>query len=77
VALMDSTASTPGLRSISVIVPRARLLNGIQPLATGSYDFVGSAEAEMIATDSVSGEVLAEAVDQRAGGMGIEGAESF
>jgi hypothetical protein len=31
----------------------------------------------MKATDSVSGALLAEAVDQRAGGMGLKGAASF
>lgn len=77
VALMDATTAVPGLRSVSVIVPQARLLNGVQSLATGSYAFVGSAEAEMKATDSITGEMLAGAVDQRAGGMGIKGAESF
>ena len=77
VALMDATTTVPGLRSVSVIVPQARILNGLQSLATGSYAFVGSAEAEMKATDSITGEMLAGAVDQRAGGMGIKGAESF
>ncbi|HUO04468.1 MAG TPA: DUF3313 domain-containing protein [Candidatus Binataceae bacterium] len=77
VALMDATTATPGLRSISVIVPQARVLNGLQSLATGSYAFVGSAEAEMKATDSMNDDLLAAAVDQRAGGMGIKGAASF
>jgi len=77
VALMDATTVTPGLRSISVVVPQARVLNMAQSLATDSYAFVGSAEAEMKATDSVTGELLAEAVDQRAGGMGLKGAASF
>lgn len=77
VALMDATTAVPGLRSISVIVPQARVLNGVQSLATGSYAFVGSAEGEMKATDSTTGELLAGAVDQRAGGMGIKGAASF
>jgi len=77
VALMDATTAVPGLRSISVVVPQARVLNGLQSLATGSYAFVGSAEAEMKATDSTSGEMLGGAVDQRAGGMGIKGAASF
>lgn len=77
VALMDATTAVPGLRSISVIVPQARILNGAQSLATGSYAFVGSAEGEMKATDSTTGEMLAGAVDQRAGGMGIKGAASF
>lgn len=77
VALMDATAATPGLRSVSVIVPQARILNLAQSMATDSYAFAGSAEAEMKATDSVSGELLAEAVDQRAGGMGLKSAASF
>ena len=77
VALMDATTATPGLRSISVVVPQARILNAAQSLATKSYAFVGSAEAEMKAADSVTGEVLAEAVDKRAGGMEIKGAASF
>src|SRR5271156_4811674 len=72
VALMDATTATPGLRSISVIIPQARILNGAQSLATGSYAFVGSAEAEMKLTDSITDVLLAEAVDQRAGGMGIQ-----
>jgi hypothetical protein len=77
VALMDATTATPGLRTVSVIVPQARVLNLAQSLATGSYAFVGSAEAEMKATDPTNGEMLAGAVDQRAGGMGIKSAASF
>lgn len=77
VALMDATTAVPGLRTVSVIVPQARVLNGIQSLATGSYAFVGSAEAEMKATDSTTGQLLAAAVDQRAGGMGVKSATSF
>ncbi|MGB8684375.1 MAG: DUF3313 domain-containing protein [Candidatus Binatus sp.] len=77
VALMDATTAVPGLRTISVIVPQARVLNLAQSMATDSYAFVGSAEAEMKLTDSVTGQLLAEAVDQRAGGMGIKSAASF
>ena len=77
VALMDATTAVPGLRTISVVVPQARVLNLAQSMATDSYAFVGSAEAEMKVTDSVTGALLAEAVDQRAGGMGIKSAASF
>jgi hypothetical protein len=77
VALMDATTAVPGLRTISVVVPQARILNAAQSLATDSYAFVGSAEAEMKVTDSTSGELLAEAVDKQAGGMGLKGAASF
>jgi Protein of unknown function (DUF3313) len=77
VALMDATTAVPGLRTISVIVPQARVLNLAQSMVTDSYAFVGSAEAEMKLTDSVTGALLVEAVDQRAGGMGIKSAASF
>jgi Protein of unknown function (DUF3313) len=77
VALMDATTAVPGLRTISVIVPQARVLNLAQSMATDSYAFVGSAEAEMKLNDSVTGTLLVEAVDQRAGGMGIKSAASF
>lgn len=77
VALMDATTATPGLRSVSVIVPQLKVINMAQSMVTGSYAFVGSAEAEMLATDSTTGEVLAAAVDKRAGGAGIKGAASF
>ena len=77
VALMDATTATPGLRSASVIIPQLKVINVAQSMVTGSYAFVGSAEAEMKATDSVTGELLAAAVDKRAGGAGIKGAASF
>jgi Protein of unknown function (DUF3313) len=77
VALMDATTAVPGLRTVSVVVPQARVLNLAQSLATDSYAFVGSAEAEMKLTDSATGSLLAEAVDQRAGGMGLKSAASF
>jgi hypothetical protein len=77
VALMDATTAVPGLRTISVVVPQARVLNLAQSMATDSYAFVGSAEAEMKVSDSVSGALLAEAVDERAGGMGLKSAASF
>jgi hypothetical protein len=77
IALMDATTATPGLRSASVIVPQLKLINAAQSMVTGSYAFVGSAEAEMKATDSATGELLAAAVDKRAGGAGLKGAASF
>jgi hypothetical protein len=77
VALMDATTATPGLRSLSVVVPQLKIINTAQSMVTGSYAFVGSAEAEMKLTDSVSGEVLAAALDKREGGGGIQAATSF
>lgn len=76
-ALLNASAATPGLRSVSVLIPQARVLNYAQSLATDSYAFAGSAEGAMIVTDSVSGQVLAAAVDKRAGGMALSTAAQW
>ncbi|MBI3798501.1 MAG: DUF3313 domain-containing protein [Deltaproteobacteria bacterium] len=77
VALTDAEAATPGLRSISIIIPQARTLNTLKYLATGTYAFIGAAQAEMKLIDSVSGQVLAEAVDRRVGGGAISAAAQW
>jgi hypothetical protein len=74
VALTDPTAATPVLRSVSVVIPQARLLNSVANLATGSYAFVGSAQSEGEVVDSQTGERLAAAVDKRSGGLSIKNA---
>jgi hypothetical protein len=77
VAMVNASSATPGLRSVSVVIPQLRILNAAQSLATGSYAFVGSAEAEMKATDSATGELLAAAIDKRAGGMALSSAAQW
>jgi hypothetical protein len=70
-AIVNASGATPGLRTVSVIVPQARVLNGIQSLATGSYAFAGSAEAEMKVTDGATNQFLVGVVDKRSGGMAM------
>lgn len=77
VAITDASAATPVLRTASVVIPQARLLNKVTELATGSYAFVGSARAEMKLTDSLSGAILAEALDQRMGGSNVKAAATW
>jgi hypothetical protein len=77
VALIDATAATPGLRSVSVVIPQVQLLNRLQSLGTGSYAFAGSAEGEMKLTDATTGELLAAAVDKRAGGVALSTAAQW
>jgi hypothetical protein len=74
VALTDAEGATPGLRTISVVVPQARTTNMVQSLATGSYAFVGSASCEGQVTDSVTNERLAAWLDQREGGVALSAA---
>ena len=74
-ALTNVTTATPGLRTVSVVIPQDRLLNAAQSLATDSYAFVGSAQSEGEITDGGTGMVLAQAVDGREGGMSIKNAD--
>jgi len=71
VAIINAESATPGLRSLSIVIPQARVLNYAQSFATGHAAFAGSAEAAFKATDSVSGQLLAESVDKREGGMAV------
>jgi len=77
VALVNATGATPGLRSVSVVIPQLRVLNAAQSLATGSYAFVGSAEAEMKLLDSSTGELLAAGIDKRKGGVALSAAAQW
>jgi len=77
VALADAKGATPVLRTISMIVPQARVLASLKYLATGSYAFVGGATAEAKVLDSVTHQVLAAAVDRRIGGGSLETAAQW
>jgi hypothetical protein len=74
VAVINAEAATPGLRSVSLVIPQARILNYAQSVATGHAAFAGSAEAAFKATDSSTGQLLAESVDKRIGGMAVSNA---
>jgi hypothetical protein len=76
-ALTDATSATPGLRSISVVIPQARVLSAIKMAATGTYAFVGSAQGAIKFNDATSGELLAEAVDERVGGTSVKNITVF
>lgn len=67
-AMTDAETATPVLRSVSMIIPQAHMLSNLKYLATGTFPFVGGAQAEFRITDAVTGEVLGEAVDKRIGG---------
>lgn len=72
VALEDATTATPVLRSVSVAEPHVRMVATLKYLATGTFPFVGSAQAESKVTDSMTGQVLAAAVSKRVGGGSLE-----
>ncbi len=76
-ALTDATSAVPGLRSISVIVPQARVLSAIKMVATGTYAFVGSAQGALKLNDATSGQLLAAMVDKRVGGTSVKNVTVF
>jgi hypothetical protein len=64
-ALTDATSATPGLRSISVVIPQARVLSAIKMAATGTYAFVGSPQGAIKLNDSTL-------IDQRLVSFGVQ-----
>ena len=77
VALVDAESATPVLRTVSMVIPQARLLSSLKYLATGTYPFIGGAQAEAKMTDSVTGELLGMWVDNRVGGGSIKTAAQW
>jgi hypothetical protein len=73
-ALTDATSATPILRTVSVVVPQARLLSAASSLVTGQYAFTGSIQTEGEVLDSTSGKQVAAWVDKRFGGASIKNA---
>ena len=68
VGITDVEGATPGLRTLSMVVPQLRAVATLKRIATGTYPFVGGAEGEALIQDSVSGKVLGAAMDRRVGG---------
>jgi hypothetical protein len=74
-ALTDASSATPVLRTISVVVPQARLLSAASSIVTGQYAFTGSVQTEGEAIDASSGKQVAAWVDKRFGGTSIGNAD--
>jgi Protein of unknown function (DUF3313) len=77
VAILDAEAATPGLRSVSMVIPQARLLGTGYYAASGRYLFVGGGQAAFKATDAVTGQVLGAGVDRRIGGGALQTAAQW
>jgi Protein of unknown function (DUF3313) len=77
VVILDAVAATPGLRSVSMAIPQARLLGTGYYAVSGQYPFVGGAQAAFKATNAVTGQVLGAGVDRRVGGGAIQTAAQW
>ena len=71
VAISDAQSATPVLRSVTMVVPQARALGTLKYLATGTYPFVGVAQAEGRLFDGGTGMTLEAWVDTRVGGGNV------
>jgi len=76
-ALLDAEAATPGVRSVTMVVPQLRLLSAGYALVAGTYPFSGGGQAIVKISDSMTEQVLGVAVDRRAGGGGIQTAAQW
>jgi hypothetical protein len=74
-AFTDATSATPILRTISVVVPQARLLSATSKLFTGQYAFTGSIQTEGEVIDATTGKRVAAWVDKRFGGTSVKNAD--
>jgi hypothetical protein len=77
VVILDAEAATRGLRSVSMVIPQARLLGTGYYAVSGNYPFVGGAQAACKATDAVTGQVLGAGVDRRVGGGALQTAAQW
>jgi hypothetical protein len=67
VAVTEARGSTVVLDTLSSVIPAGVAVSAVKRVATGTHSAVGRAGVEMELQDSVSGERLAAAVDERAG----------
>jgi len=72
-ALTEAKGARVVGNAITSIVPQARLVSTLAGAATDIQVFVGRASAEVDITDSVTGDRLAAAVDQRSGTKAVRG----
>ncbi|MEA3410585.1 MAG: DUF3313 domain-containing protein [Pseudomonadota bacterium] len=76
VAITKAEKSHVVLDLVSTIEPQARVLSGLKDLVTGKPAFVGEAAIAVKINDATTGDLLAEAVDERVGGKTLS-AEHF
>ena len=77
VALLDVEATTPGVRSVTMVVPQLRVLSAGYAVVAGRYPFSGGGQAAARISDSMTEQVLGIAVDRRAGGGAIQTAAQW
>jgi Protein of unknown function (DUF3313) len=70
-ALTEAKGARVALNTVTTVIPQLRMVSGIGGLATDTAALVGAASAELEATDTITNERLAAAIDSRAGTKGV------
>jgi hypothetical protein len=66
-AITELVPSKPALNTITTIIPIGLAISSLKRVVTGTHTFVGQASAEMEVLDSQTNELLAAAIDTKAG----------
>lgn len=74
VAIVDAESATPGLRTISLVLPQARLLTAVGSAAAGKQVFAGALQVEAKLTDAATGRLLAASAVRGVGGSNVSSA---
>jgi hypothetical protein len=72
-ALINAQHSWPTLATISTVYPAGFVISSIKEAIVGKAAFVGEVHTEVLAADSMTGELLIAGADERVGGMAWEG----
>ena len=70
-ALTEAKGARVALNTVTTVIPQLRAVSTIGGLGTDTAALVGAASAELEATDAITNERLAAAVDSRAGTKGV------
>jgi uncharacterized protein DUF3313 len=68
VAIVDAESSTPGLRTVSLVLPQARLLTAAGSAAAGKQLFAGTLQVEGKVIDAATGKLLSASIARAVGG---------
>ena len=77
VAILDAEAATPGVRSVTMVIPQLRVLTTGASLVTGKYPFSGSGQAVAKVADSMTDQIIGAGVDRRTGGGSVQAAAQW
>lgn len=77
IAVIDAESATPGLRTVSLVIPQARVLSTVGSAAMGKQVFAGTLQVEAKLTDAQTGQLLSAVVARSIGGAAMKAAAQW